>query len=383
MISSPPVSNEGIFSRRVWLVSGAIVSAVLILGFLIWRRESGAKRSPGREQVKHAAPSPASVIASNSSTGAPGETAAAPVRSLEEIRADVQAKLRAWMETNTGDTEVQNQLTAEALALVDDRHLAKLLQSLSAGEMDTPFGSAGMARWLTLEPLAAARWIGGRANPTEEHALLVANQLLKEPAQLHAYCDQLPESGWKQGVLNNATLAAASSDPAQAIALAHRMTPGTVQTSAFETVAYDWSTRDPEAALGWIARVEDQPLRERLFAVGAKAIAATDPDLAANWLYTGVKSPQLMHDTALALVEIWVAQDPATAARWVSTFPNAGPRAAAVESVARNWLKSAPDAASAWIRTLPEGPRVLAKLDAEQNGTPLPSDHDDHSSGAR
>jgi hypothetical protein len=383
MTSSPPIPVKNSSPRRRLLTAGAGVGVVLILGCWLWQRDAGAEKSRPAEPVRPTTMGSISPAARETPAETPAGPTATPGRSLEAITADVRARLRAWMETNTGETEIQNKLTEDALALVDDGHVADVLRALSSEEVNTPFGSAAMGRWLKLEPLAAAKWIGARENPTDEHALLVATQLLKEPAQLHAYCDQLPEGQWKLGVLNNAALTAAPSDPAQAIALAHRMAPGGVQTSAFETVAYDWSTRDPEAALGWMTRVEDPKLRERLFAVGAKAIAATDPDLAATWLHGGVKSPQLMHDTALSLVEIWVAQDPATAARWVSTFPTGGPRAAAVEAVARSWLRSAPEAASAWIRALPEGPRLQAKLNAEQNGTPLPADHDDPSSATK
>jgi hypothetical protein len=294
--------------------------------------------------------------------------------SLAEAKAAVQLKLRQWAERKTGDVETENRLMEELLALLTDDNAAELTQSLTAGQRGTPFGLAALERWLRAEPAKAARWMAAQSEVTEPQALLVARALLKNPADVRAYCDGLADGDWKQSVLKSASLELAGSDPAGAISLAWRLNTEALRTDVLQTVTYDWITHEPRAALDWITRVNDPALREGLLAVGAKAIAATDPDLAAGWLVTAVKSEKILNDTALSVIEAWAAQDPAKAAKWVALFPLQGPREAAVNLVVDHWLQSDPNAANAWILTLPERDKVLARLKTEQDERQLPPD---------
>ena len=293
---------------------------------------------------------------------------------LAEAKAAVQLKLRQWAERKTGDVETENRLMEELLALLTDDNAAELTQTLTSGQRGTPFGLAALERWLRAEPAAAARWLAAQSETTEPQALLVARALLKNPADVRAYCDGLADGDWKQSVLKSASLELAGSDPAGAISLAWRLNTEAVRTDVLQTVTYDWITHEPRAALDWITQVNDPALREGLLAVGAKAIAATDPDLAAGWLVTAVKSEKILNDTALSIIESWAAQDPAKEAKWVALFPPQGPREAAVSLVVDRWLQSDPNAANAWLLTLPERDKVLARLKAEQDERQLPPD---------
>ena len=292
--------------------------------------------------------------------------AAAPRGANGETPAAVQAILQEWFNTNTGDTATQESLTQELLTLLTDENTAETIHSLSPRELSTPFGTGALRRWLETDFTVAATWLAARPDATEEHALLVARSLLEHPAELPACCDQLPEGAWKQTVLSYASLELASKDPVAALALTQQMKAGDAQTNALETIAYAWFGRDLDAAINWTKTVDDLRLRERLFAVGAKAIAATDPDLAAGWLVWSVKTEGLLNETTLMIVETWADQHPAQAAGWVSRFSEAGPRKDAIHLVLSHWLKSDPTAANAWIHRLPEREILLAQLKTEE-----------------
>jgi hypothetical protein len=294
-------------------------------------------------------------------------TTDAPQRGLDEATRDAaHAKVKQWLVTKTGDAEAQDLLLEEFAALLTDENVAEVMQDLSPQEFDTPFSTKALDRWLKVDPLAAARWIAARADARDEHALTVARQLIERPADLRVYADLLPDGPWKQNVLNHASLELAGKDPAAAVSYAQKMTAGAEQTNALETIAYDWFGRDLTAATTWVKNVDDPALRERLFAVAAKAIAVNDPDLAAGWLVDAVKTEGVLHETALGLIETWADQQPAEAANWVARFSEAGPRQVAIDVLLSHWLKSNPAAANAWIQTLPERDAVLAKLQAEQ-----------------
>jgi hypothetical protein len=301
----------------------------------------------------------------------------ASLLSLAEAKAAVQLKLRQWDERKTGDVETENRLREELLAWLTDDNAAELTRSLTAGQRGTPFGLAALERWLKVDPANAAHWMSAQSETTEPQALLVARALLKNPADVGTYCDGLADGDWKQSVLKSASLELAGSDPVGAINLASRLNTEAVRTDVWQTVTYDWITHEPRAALDWITQINDPALREGLLAVGAKAIAATDPDLAAGWLVTAVKSEKILNETTLTVIESWAAQDPAKAAKWVALFPPQGPREAAVNLVVDRWLQSDPNAANAWILTLPERDKVLARLSAEQAERQRPPDPED------
>lgn len=295
------------------------------------------------------------------------EAAAGSEHAAREATNDaVHAKLQQWFNSNTSETEVQDAITNELLALLTDDNTATILHALSPLEFNTPFGAKALERWLDIDPDRAARWIEARLDARDEHALLVARRMLETPIELHTYCDRLAQNSWKQSFLRHASLEMASKNPVVAVALAQRLAPGVLKTDTFETIAYDWFGYDLTAAVNWTKSVEDQVLRERLLAVGAKAIAITDPDLAAGWLVTAVKREDVLTETALTLVETWAGQNPQQAANWVARFSDAGPRKEGIDLLLSHWIKSDPASANAWIHTLPERETILAKLKAEQ-----------------
>jgi hypothetical protein len=304
-------------------------------------------------------------------TAAPRRIADDPAASrFDDVQASVHLKLRQLFETKTDDLAGQDQLVKELTAVLTDDNTAVVVKSLSAEELDTPFGLAAFGRWLEVDVSRAADWIAARPDATEDHAWLVARKMLDDTTALHNYCDRLPDTGWKQDVLNGAGLAVLAQDPAEAIALAQRMEVGPARQNLLETVAYDWIGRAPRATLEWIASVEEPALRERLLAVGAKAIAAADPDLAVDWLGAAVKSDGLVNDTALVIAETWAAQNPAAAAGWVAQWSGRGPRASAIEIVSRRWLQADPGAAHVWIQTLPERDKVLVAVNSPPPESP-------------
>ena len=369
------------YSHWLWL---GLVAAMVIGVVLFWKGErpretiSPDRSTPPsadlpRSDAKPADHSPMLVEVGPSARRADDSS----LVSLADAKATVGLKLRQWAERKTGDVETESRLMEELLALLTDGNAAELTQALTAEQRGTPFGLAALERWLSIEPAKAARWLAAQSGTTEPQALLVARALLKNTAAVRAYCDGLSDGDWKQSVLKSASLELAESDPVGAINLAWRLNADAARTEVLQTLTYDWITHEPRAALDWIIQVNDAALREGLLAVGAKAIAASDPDLAAGWLVTAVKSEKILNDTALSVIESWAAQDPAKAAKWVALFPPQGPRGAAVDLVVDRWLQSDPNAANAWLLTLPERDKVLARLRAEQDEPQRPPVMDD------
>jgi hypothetical protein len=277
------------------------------------------------------------------------------------VAAALHARLLELRQIKTGDNESRERLLRELLALVTEDNVAEMVQSLSAEELDTPFGPAVLERWLAVDVRQAASWMETRSGITDEQVMLLVCYLLGDPAGPHAYYDQLPDTDWRQRVLAQASLERLMEDSREAVALALQMKPGADRQNVLETAVYAWTGREPEAALAWMLRVEDATQRQKLLAVGAVAIGTADPDLGAAWLDLTVPGGG-QSEAALCIAELWSEHSPAEAAKWAARLPVSGPRVEVLDLVARRWLQSDPTAANAWLRLLPEHDQLLARL---------------------
>jgi hypothetical protein len=274
----------------------------------------------------------------------------------------IHSTLRRLRELAADEEVDQPDMLQDLLAVLTDANVSVIAQSLSAEELNSPWGMTALKRWLNIDSMKAAEWLATRPDATEEQAWLVADILLETSPRLKNYCERLPDTKWKQNVLVAAGLKVMSGDPLRAISLAQEINPGIARTNLLQSVAYAWMLSDLRASQSWIANVEDPVLREQLQAAGAKAIAVTDPDLAAEWLVSITKSEEVFGRTLSYVVENWAVQDPAMAAGWVARLPAGEARASALEIITRHWMESNPDAAILWIQGLPESGRILANL---------------------
>lgn len=218
-------------------------------------------------------------------------------------------------------------------------------------------------RQVTEAPLAFQATPADEKDPEIEAANAV--RALSESGNLLEYCGALAEGEWKQRVLRHAALAQVPADPRSAIMLAQRMDDSPARTDALQTAVYDWMTRDAVIATHWIGSVDDPALREALQSAAAKAIAASDPELAATWIATALKDEGAQRETALCVVEAWTAREPAAAAAWVARFPVQLARDAAIDLIAREWRRVDRAAFESWFAGLPDRAEIRARWRAE------------------
>jgi len=344
---------------RFGLAALALLAALLI--FRALRRTSGPL-SPSPAAATPAASAAAAASAARARGSAGGREAGLS----PQVREALRRAFEAWAHRQTGDTAAEQRILAELMALLTPENAPAIARVLTPDQLESPFGQEVLKSWLQTDTAGAAAWIASRPAPTEMQALLVTRQWLAAPDKFQAFCDQLPDTGWKQTLLSTAGKEALAADPTTAAAFAQRMDPGPAQTDTLETIAWSWISRNSSAATAWIGQVADPALREQLAAVGTRAIALTDPDLAASWMASSVKSPALLNTTSLSLAEIWAGENAAQAADWSAKIADPATRQAAVNLVAKLWMESDTKAAEAWIRKQPEAPAIISALEAEQ-----------------
>ncbi len=274
---------------------------------------------------------------------------------FEDTMALIHSKLHKWLDAKkNGAEEDETQSMLVLQAMLTDTNAAEIIQSLTADELDTPFGFEGIRHWMNADPVQASNWFAARPDTTRDQTGAVAQGWAADSTGLQKYVTQLPDSAWKQSFLQEAGSQMSVKDPAEAIKLAEQMNLGNDRTSLLQSVACDWAASDPNAALDWIASVKDPSLREQLVASAAQSYALTDPALASAWLVSMAKSDDLVKDSTLNIIQTWVTKDPASAAKWVSQFPDGDTKLAAVDIVSKYWQQTDPNAVTTWIRNLAE-----------------------------
>lgn len=269
--------------------------------------------------------------------------------------ATVHLKLRQWRAAQAADSEEeQNRLMKELLSLVKGENAGEILQSLSPEELETPFSVAVLRRWMQVSPALATNWVSTRADSPENSLMAAAaEEWANNKPELLNYLNRIPDTPWKQNFINAAGLELSSKDPHGAIDLAQHMRAGDEQTHLLQAVVCDWISREPTAALNWVIDVHEPVLREQLTAAAAKSYALVEPNLAADWLITTVRSEELRKEAVLNIVETWGARSPENAAKWVTASLDGSTRKAAAEIVSQHWMQTDSAAAKAWLQSLP------------------------------
>jgi hypothetical protein len=352
---NPPL-NQALDKMKTlakWLLIGIIALSAIV--FWPWTGHSTTTNQPAESASATAQPafSPPSPMVTL--------PAQKPLLSFADTLALLHSKLSQWRETRehgSDDQEGQDRLVKEMLALVTDENVAEIVQSLSAEEMHTPFGAGALHHWMKVDPVEVTNWIASHAETTPAQTLAVVDDWMDNRADLQKYLDQLPDTEWKQNFLSDLSSEMSLKDPQAAITLAQQMNPGLARTCSLQVVVCNWVSADPDAALSWVAGLQDPSLREQLIASAVQSYALTDPAQAATWLVSEVKSPQIVDEAALNIVKTWVVKDPAQAADWVAQFPEGNTKAAAVQIVSQHWQQTDHAAAAAWIQNLSRGPAI-------------------------
>jgi hypothetical protein len=273
----------------------------------------------------------------------------------------IHSKLQKWLEAKKrGSEDDETQTMLDLQAMLTDTNAAEIIQSLSADELDTPFGFEAIRHWMDADPVRASDWFAARPDTTPDQTAAIAAGWAANSAGLQNYAAQLPDSAWKQSFLQEAGSQMSARDPAEAVKLAQQMTPGNEQTSLLQSIACNWVTSDPNAALDWITSVKDPSLQEQLVASAAQSYALTDPALAMKWVASMAESDAIVKDAMLNIIQTWIIKDPAGAANLVSQLPDGDTKLTAIDSVSKYWQQIDPNAATKWIQSLAKSPATSA-----------------------
>ncbi|NBC23590.1 MAG: hypothetical protein GVY21_08965 [Gammaproteobacteria bacterium] len=236
--------------------------------------------------------------------------------------------------------------------------------------------AAVLRAWAGLDPLAALNAVqslpeaGTRRNLVQQVVQVWSE---RDPRAAMDWAMAQPPSGQRGHYLGVALRALSRSDPRSAFDLALALPAGD-RDDAVGNVLGEWASADPAAAAAALARVSGETVNYSALSQVAMHYVGRDPDAATGWLATlderraamatsmmfsvlGRQRPQeaarlvddlpgaLRRQASQSLVQTWAAQDPVTAARWVDDMVDPALRAEAGRALTRQWARYDVDAA--------------------------------------
>ncbi|WP_309398455.1 hypothetical protein [Cerasicoccus maritimus] len=143
-------------------------------------------------------------------------------------------------------------------------------------------------------------------------------------------------------------------DPASAAARLSRIEDADILRSTIPQLAQQWAQDDPVAAIEFVSQYQSDPsIYQHAMAEAIEEWAERDPYSAGNYLNEQPPSPEL--DRAVAEYSREAARvDPDAAMTYAMSVNDDGMRSQAVQQVARQWNRNAPEAYAKWAADNPE-----------------------------
>jgi hypothetical protein len=243
---------------------------------------------------------------------------------------DPDAALR-WLENRPIDSRTTSLLTAvsaEIATSIDDPMLsAKVALMLPPGRARTNALNTLTAWWRQTDFEGALDWAEQQSDDVRATMFPLLAGVLgnQDPAYVARYATRLGDS------VRPATVLAswASKDPVAAAEWIRTQPPNAEQLHELAAV---WLLRDAKAATEWINTVENGETKDRALSDLTEQLAAGAPELAVGWI-AGISDEEIRNKAYRNALERWLRVDSSAARKWLSTAPVA-------EDLKTKWLRS-------------------------------------------
>ena len=341
-----------------------ILLCALMAAALLWLHRS----RPSAEQpiVQQAAteipkteiPIPAEPVAASPTDPAPSSETI----TTDEWVAFISARLQEWDDDD--DPQLREERLRELATWLDATNALEVVQALPPQWMSYVFALPSFRGKLLSDPQATLDWMANNPNVQSQLLTFLSDWQHKNSDEMRQSLANLPEGEWKEKVLSAAVNEALSRDPANAIALASQMQPGSTQTEWLAMAATEWGTQNPAAAAKWANKIASGDLRDRLLASAIRGAAENDPQRALDFLAQFPMTETSFNQSVANATWTFALKDSDATANWISGLPESPTRQIALENLMTVWGGHQPEAATEWVEGLPEGTlRVQAARD--------------------
>lgn len=208
--------------------------------------------------------------------------------------------------------------------------------------------------------------------------MLAGAWAIKDAQAALAWLETLPDSNQRNHLIDNCLMSPFGLQTEDFLAFALRLPESPDRDKKISDQINNWASRDPDAALAWLADHDSPALAS--VAAGVQGtllarLAESDPAAAlAKWQSLPVGLDQA--SAAGPLATAWAKTDPAAASVWltaqITSFPSAAQKSDAIRSFAGAWSQTDVASAARWmtdqLATLPATPDASG-IDQTRQGT--------------
>jgi hypothetical protein len=281
-----------------------------------------------------------------------------PVATSETISRDewiafVSARLQEWDDDD--NPQLREERLRELAGWLDGTNALEIVQALPPQWMGYVFAVPSFREKLLSDRQAALDWMAKNPNVQSQLLTFLSDWEQQNPDEMKQSLANLPEGEWKQQVLSAAVNEALSRDPANAIALASQMQPGSTQTEWLTMAATEWAKQNPAAAAQWANQIGSSDLRDRLLASVISGAAENDPQQALDFLARFPMTDTAFNQSVANATWAFALKDSNATANWISALPESLTQQIALENLMTVWGGHQPEAATVWVEGLPKG----------------------------
>lgn len=240
-------------------------------------------------------------------------------------------------------------------------------RGISAGELRR----AALPGWASTDPLAAAAWLdkktledaesegkkledGAPVRPANDYAAaLIKGWAETDPFGAAEYLKERFEHGReRENLVGHIASSLMKEGASVAVEWAESFDDPQFKEEAFEELAEDWSSIDPDATGAWLAKHINEPYSKEAVEDLARGWAVKDLEAAVSWFET--LDDGLTRGTGIyELMKIWAPQDTEKSGEWLASLPSGSvSRDMGVSAYASEISKDNPEAAAQWLETI-------------------------------
>ena len=207
--------------------------------------------------------------------------------------------------------------------------------------------------WAERDPLNALGFLQEKGGEDWERETAVATWAANDPQAAFAWASTAADEGDVNNWLLGATRGIAATNPELARDFLDQL-QGPTRDQALNALQPYVLQFGFDYAKDWIAGVGDEEVRNRASRQMASDLANLDPAQAAQW-NSGMTNVELRRDVSETVSARWASQDLAAARAWVERLPE-DTRTEAAEGIAGPYARENPAAAAKWLAGLGNNP---------------------------
>lgn len=336
-----------------WTLTAGGLALALTAGIMIGRTSSGSTASGDSESASSTAGQPG---LADSPTG--GTLAERALRRKAAAAAMTPERAAADLQ-NILDSTSRLERTQKLLAFLD-RLPTDQFGSVYGNLRDSPMAnllgserSLILQAWAERDPNAALGFLQEKGAQDWERETAVSTWAAKDPDAAFAWALTAPD----EGRINNWQLGAArgiaATNPELARDYLMKM-EGDTRDRALGAMQPYVMQYGFDYAASWIAGVGDQGLKSRAENVMARDLTNLDPARAGQW-NAAIADTNTRRDVSETVSDAWARTDLNGAKSWVESLPE-NTKSEAAEGVARHYAQQDPTAAAQWLASLGNNP---------------------------